>query len=964
MQRSEKTPDYFATSNPTDTDLRVDINHRLFDMVYLVSGTHGAPVPDPNKTAIDTVAEFLLNQLSEGKVAQGAEGMYLSTSMISNLQQSRTAKMNNAGDILYTQEGIEKPGVCGEDNFSYNAIGVASATVPEQTVKCYSVAKIMRTVFGRKDGFAAPEGFKGFREDALASGEAAGEIAALLKYTPAKVEAEIKRLCEKHIQWPEGFQNAPHKDILAGINSQLDKDLQLEKKKAVIIKEMNAVLDTALSEYWDAMRTFLINYGPHAYCEMVAGTGPDGQHYAGSINEKLGDYQETGVENLTAINTKRTKDDLKAAYDKVHTPIVGGSKGFISGWHGAYIAHKRMEVALEVANYVFTGTASAYRKRYLDEIRNYSAWVSDFDFTLTKLSYVYENMGENFGSYDKFLEAAKNENATNVNVIADQSDYQWAKGIVDSHARSLDFVEIKEKIVDSFLHDHKAWTEYDSMHKKETPRRALDAIMAPFVDLGNDLSIISYINYKLANGADMGVTIKKLVSDLAVAATPLYHAHANLMALLNGSSFGYLLAPKALFLEAGGADIQASFAAACQTLGVTLVPCTIGDRLVYYMQYAALPMYALADLQTWQNVYDNTTRVMIHANESGKGIYDREDGLAWEDYPALALTRNPRLPDPATGRVSREGQFFEKLDDFFDKAMKKGVIKENHDPDNKKYSYSCFILDKPGWNYEVKLDDYDVRNADGCYVIGEPVFAYLAEKNKSSLQEIEQKVALQQQGSFNDPTEDQDVAKDRAKRALRRNVPQYIGIKRTLKLWEGIVAKLEEENQRIRAAQASKYLPYYIATGILAPTKKQWDMHNYPVTGKDQEVISLNPVFLDSDDSLVANGYYYELLCRAFIDKLADNADISTFYKPLWKLLGVEPETYAPEFKQRMEPFYKEATDFMGQAENASVSVQRNLMETLNLKGEAGLAKLEEMKTHYQRFLNVYKLVIGEMPEE
>ena len=42
------------------------------------------------------------------------------------------------------------------------------------------------------------------------------------------------------------------------------------------------------------------------------------------------------------------------------------------------------------------------------------------------------------------------------------------------------------------------------------------------------------------------------------------------------------------------------------------------------------------------------------------------------------------------------------------------------------------------------------------------------------------KIALLEQGPFSDPHPDREVARERAKRALRRNVPLFIALKRKL----------------------------------------------------------------------------------------------------------------------------------------------------------------------------------------
>lgn len=959
---------YYSVTQREDTDylyvngnkppLAVSKMHPLYDMVYLVSGTNGTGVANKNKNAVDTVAQSIVDQLGDaskpidGKEADASQ--FFAASFLANYKQTRNLKLGS----IYDSNGMENDGECGEDSFNYNAIGVSTASIPGQTIKMYAISRLMRTISGRQDGFRPSAAFKGFSQMPLTPAAARSEIDKILAITPDKLEDRIKAACRDAMEEPQspGFDAISRDDIISGSqNESLRMGMDVTGASGRAMNRIKMWLGKELERSREAIRAFLKTEGPMVYAAMYLGTDPAGKHYDGNLGQTL---QRCRVNKLKKINAIRTSKLLEEARSEVAKPVKGLMPRYAADWKDAFRVNEVEKVAEHVAGSVF-GEGGLYCTEYLNKLDAFSREVLVFDYTLQKLYGAYDGMGVEFETHDKFLGAAKGENETIVNIIESETDYRWAKQIVDNHAANMAFSKVKEAIIDSFMANPKLWTEYDAARPDISPRREMDRIVADQVRFDGDLNVAAYIQHKLDDdGVSTDDVVQRLVDELIVKAVPLYHVKEQYKGTATDRNFGYinLIIPLTLVTNGEkGPEMKDSFTkfAAKKNMGLYFIP--TANEIVCFSMYAALPSYALADLPIWQAAYENPKyRLFIHSNESGKGLYDPETGLAWLDYPSLCLKQNPREPNEQ-GVVSREGQFFiNKIDDMFRKAMDKGIIEEKvtEDGGGKKYSYSCYLLNKAGWDYTVDFDEYG-QDEEGLYPTDMRLFEYFMKRNHGSEYDVKRDIRLEDQGEFNKPHSVRRIAQERAKRALRRNVPLFLALKKTLAKYDEVTGEIQKANAVVLQKRVGTLVPYYIASGLLCqPMKNKWFMMDYPEENAKTEVCQMNPIFMTSN-TLFSKGFKYLILWKAFMDKFSTDARIQTLYQPAFNDMFNDPATYAADFEARLRPFKEEAETFVKKYSAeipANTGARTTLRKELNLTPEA----LDEMVQRYQQVLVAY----------
>ena len=952
--------DYMYLSTHGEAPYRIDQHSKLYNMVYLISGSNGGGIENKNKNAIDTVSASVVNQLSDTQNSQGAnagDNQFLTESFLANQQTARDGKLG----LIYTDNAQEeRPNECGEDSFSYNAIGVATAAIPEQTIKMYAVSKLMRTISGKQDGFEPATAFKGFRRDALTPAEARPYIEKIVSLTPRKLELKIRSLCDAAMTWAENPELSRDEILGHTKDNELRSDLGKMKAQGSVTSKINSWLDDEYAAAREEIAAFLKSEGPRAFVDLYNGYDVNGKHYEESLFRQITDCRMAKSKDL---NTKKTSETLQEAEDKVGhwtsaVPAVFKDRG--AAWTGAFRANEIEDLALKIANEHVFGDGGVYRTRYLDKIMALAEEIKVFDYTLEQLYGTYESMGTKFETCEGFVEAAGEESATNVNIIAAESDYQWAKQIVDRRAQNIAFTKVRDDIIDSFMNDPKQWTEFDPARPDRSPRRVLDSIVADQVQYDEELSVITYINHKLDNGVPMNKIVQNLISELTVKATPLYNVKPQYLSGVKGNYNTYLIVPQNLIYEGEtGTALKNCFDSIGESFHAKPYYSANAESIVCYSLYCALPIYALADLDVWEAAYEKPdNRTFVHSNESGKGIYNPETGLAWVDYPSLCLKQDPRKPD-SQGNISREGKFFMNvIDPMFEDGLKKGIITEECITEGgvKKYSYSCYLLDQPGWDYTIDFDEYPTDES-GLYPTDGRLYAYFAQKNHGDPDSVKKGIRLLMQGSFNKPYPDKTIAKARAKRALRRNVPLFLSLKTTLGKYDDVTKSIHEANASVLQEQVGTLVPFYIASGLLSqPQKNIWKLSDYPAFGKMTEICKMDP-FTMTNNKLFKKGFKYIVLWEAFMKKVSSDPEIQTMWQSAFSDMTSDPASYVDDFLSRLRPFKEEAEDFVAKYDG---SVPSNTGARKALRAELTLdtEQLDDLVARYQRVVEVYNQIL------
>jgi hypothetical protein len=426
--------------------------------------------------------------------------------------------------------------------------------------------------------------------------------------------------------------------------------------------------------------------------------------------------------------------------------------------------------------------------------------------------------------------------------------------------------------------------------------------------MNNRLTVVQYMQHLATRGTNVANQIKSIIDNLYNKANVWYNQNPNYNAL--GVELSYIVVPSILV---GDPAINAALINAYQNIpNIRVYQTNTDDKLVCYRLKGALPMYALRDMQKWQDAYESAARRMLHLNESGSGIYDPETGLAWEDYPALAMKNDVRLPDPATGRISREGLFIrDRLDPFFEEALKYGIIARKQNP-NGEYYYECYCLCRLGWDYTFDLEDYQQFNPDRTYQTGTALLSYIASRNSSTLASITRPVALSGQGNFSQPVANPALALDMAKRSLRRDVIMYRDIKTTLSNLMPVLRAIDNRNTAIKQARVRLLLPKLIATSaVIRNEQNKWVMPGYPDPGTNMTLYNMSSAN-NLDNPIYNKELYYAVLAERFSEKMHNDEGISGYTNECWnRVVGDDQELTYSDCLANLNVFKEEASKFI-----------------------------------------------------
>ena len=957
-----ESEDELYLSIPGTEPYTISRHHRLYNMVYLVSGSNGDGKVNKNRNAIETVSAFIVGQLPK-------KHWNWIDSILANLGTARKGKL---GTIYTWTTQEEKPNECGEDSFGYNAIGVATAAIPKQTIKMYAVSKLLKTVLGKEDGFKLNIPFVGLGIDHLTPAETEPLVNQILPLTPYKVETKIRSLVDEVIQWrgnPEFFltrnvilDHSEHDTCRACLRQWKP----YEECKYILIEKINQWIDAEYATTLDNIVVFLKQKGLKVFIDLYDGVTADGLRYDSlhslvirSLSSVINEYRSI---NISSSSIEETVRNLNSVEERIAAPSgMFFFRKYQQEWLNAFRNNEIESFVSEIAKMHVFGEHGVYWSRYLAKISALAEEIKTFYFSLEQLSSAYESMGKRFESYEDFLNAVYEESVTNVNVIASEPDYNWAKQIVDRRAANIAFTAVRDRIIDSFMEDPKQWTEFDPARPEVTPRRVMDQIVADQVRYDDELNVITLIQHKLDNGIPIDTICEELVASLSVKAEPLLKIQPKYMSQTRGLEYKILVVPNALICSGEtGYNLKKCIESACLSCNIMPYFCNEVKDIECYSIAAAIPLYSLADLETWEAAYENTAyRTFIHSNESDTGIYNPETGLRWIDYPSLCLKQDPRLPD-SQGKVSREGEFFKNvIDPMFADAISKGVItKDTVDAGGtKKYSYSCYLMDNPSWDYSINFDEYEAGE-DGLYPMDDRLYSYFAKKNHGTLDNVKKSIRLLEQGNFSEPYPNRKIAMDRAKRALRRNVPLFIALKKTLAKWDDVTKVIREANAVVLQEQVGTLVPYYLASGLLSqPTKNRWMLSDYPAFGKqtETEIVRMDP-FAMIGNKLFDKGLKYLVIWNAFMQKLSADPQIQTMWRGPFSNLVDNPASYADEFLARLRPFYEEAEDFVTKYDGTEAfnnEARQVLCTDLDLDG----GMLDELVDRYHRVIEVYNQI-------
>lgn len=810
-----KELDYYQSARQrTETDLlkshgttpvAVNQHNPLYDSVYLVSGSVGGMSVDSYNMAINAVKKTIVSQLVEDQdmIMRAAYltaccPLFMTGAFRAHSEWARRDVLNSG----YTQNtegkptGKERAGFFGEDVHNYNAIGVATASLPSELIKSYAVDRVVKNVLDVNSADGAPgtavaRAIK-WGDGALPSTAGKAEIGKLLTFTPGRVKEIIRNRVT--LQLSTTLRSSIIRDdALAGTaGAKILNNLGLNNgnnaKVSLFLNQVQNDVDQAYATFEKELTNFLKKYGPSAFRSMYEGVGSD-QPYEG-ISSVLNQYKAVGRNSVKL--PQNTDGALKEKRDELAKPILGCIPYKLGNWIDAFVNNEKTKLVYDVAGGIY-GPGNYYDTHFLTPVRKLCEECCEFALVLEGLIHTYGDLAHNFEDFTKYDEWLNCHAPVSVyDCLRSYEDHNWAKQCLDARLDEINCIRVRDDLVDAFMDNRQAWIEYDAWRYDSilSPRKTFDTLIAPTVRFTEEVNLVSFMEYKVSTGASLDLVAADIVRGMLPKSQPLFEANSFSFDI-NRNCERYLQVPSALFSGGIGPAVRTALKNACYHHDLTLCESLDVDELVMLTQRSALPIYALSGLEDWEFAYNASSSIGLHRNESGRGDFNPETGLEWRNYPSLTYRRNPRLLD-RNGGFSMEGQFLLKeFDPIWKEAVELGIIHERQDANGKYYYEYYNLVHEPAWDLGFNPNTWPTDGI-GTYVEGEGMYAYLAEKNHCTLADITKRIHLEGQGIFSEPNPNRDIALDFAKRSLRKNVPMYLQVKKTLHAVKAITARIHE----------------------------------------------------------------------------------------------------------------------------------------------------------------------------
>lgn len=923
----------------------------LYDMPILMSGsTDGSgDAMEKYRETRRTATEFIVNLLADSensKSSAAGDDQFLIKSFFSNMETVRTSTL--LPYLFDAKTGAENPGTFGEDCFNYCAIGVSTVAIPERIIMSYAVDEIVQTLLG-KDSVFAGNGFKGFDLQPMGKVQGGGMINEILLNGRA-IDSKIVELSRLSRPGGVDFSISDIRDGSA--DEQYRRALRIPEAKKRAIRDADEWLTSQTKIFEERARLFMTEHGPRSFVCLCKGIGPDEEPFDGMLArlEKM-DNPVDRAEKIRASIAKTNR--LKGKMNGVFAPLTNWLGHHVETWHSQFLEVESSQIEQTVADHLY-GDDHAFNTYFRNPVIRFIEACEDFAIALEELRKVYQDLGDGFETLEKFRATAQATEPINVNILNGASEYNWAKKLVDQSIRGVNFQTLKENLIRDFIENSRAWTDYDPKKPLSSPRRQFDGLIAAS---GFAMQTLTLTQYFTDCVTDPAAEANRMVNQLIDRARPRYYQ--------GGSELGReakisMLIPSQLF--SGNPTLKESFDEACAINRVEMYLSHVQDKMVCYRFKCALPIYALAEIQSWESAYEllnPETDVLLHTNTGNDPLFRKGTGVPWADRPPVSYRVDVRLPGPS-GKVSREGQYFKQIiDPLFEQALKLGlVIPVTHGAaPTEQYTYKCMILDRDGWDYSFDADEYETipgAKKDGALQKGMAVAEYFAQKNGVPVDICLRKIELLDSDAFGRAMP-RAVAEERAKRILRKNTPLMIHLVRSLPVMQTVSDAIDEQNKTSLSAQLIPTFAKSIAFDILREDEKHfWKVH---LGGKPIPICHLVGASYESgsDATFLEKGFRAKLLFDSFVNETAMHADLIEAVNEIWQPLKDGQAQMQQDYLDFLQWAKDEADARMADYfDDGRAVMRRQLFREMHLEDEADVMT-EQLKALYTGIQRTYR---------
>lgn len=842
-----ETWSYNDVSTPELTYRTPSMGEEGFLNVPYLIGTVSGPSADSAQVAQETIAEFLISILAKiTTVDVGAP--FLTSAFESNAMAP--AKVS-AKEFLPGADELVAKGEAHEFPKRFASIGFAEASVPQKLVRAYTV--------GRACEMAGLRPISSEQRVAMAAGDATAMLPFRGKddlFNATEGTAKAAKLLEPlskiisviHSGTFNFGQDLNENDITWTKikNNQYDNPMIKAKTESVIkARTTDTMMDELKKRITEAFRQFRVNVqdfvreeGPYAFANLYEGRFlPVGDNFGRGIGAMIqnlvnGKTMEGKVVQFTSV------EDRKSALDSARNNIVSQAPGLFgieggvhkqqcsqwvqayNDWGTARVNKVRRDTAL--------GQQGALCQSFLLPAARLAEEMDAFGCVLETMTDIYQGYGKAMESYDKFSGAKDSKTEVNLAAMSDAS-YQWLKKKAEDAVATVNAKKIRERLVDHFFakaedgtpNSH-LWLEYPQarvtsaangrikLTQEEMPvpaRMVFDKLMAEEFPSTVTVSVEEMFVQLENNGQSVDYVANTVIKNLYAQSKPQFNGD-----IPADSRFGFIMYPSALSDTAKGKEIAAALCAAAENVcpGIQIYATDDAQSIMFYQQATTLEVYRLQELGLWESYYEKGAKSIL-VKESylhglspdvtgvtvpGEGTTYTE-GLSWTDYPPITVfDGNPRLPDPITGEITREGKFLIELDKMIARARDLGVLYSEKTPMG--WIVKRVHCNKSTqWRFDVTECNQDP--ATGLLPLGKELAEAVASQNSKTLDQMSRTVALNMGGILDKPHISEEKAWEFAAVTLRAHVPMYIEVRETLKKFEVWAEAIEKFNGTIIA---------------------------------------------------------------------------------------------------------------------------------------------------------------------
>jgi hypothetical protein len=507
----------------------------------------------------------------------------------------------------------------------------------------------------------------------------------------------------------------------------------------------------------------------------------------------------------------------------------------VKKWKGAY---RDWLTACEI-EYICKNVESSIKDLFLDPVNKLNDQIRDFTRALDSILNTFKFASKSFESSMSLNGYCEQNYPNMLNLINDTASYNWVTRQVADVTQNRK-MEFRRAITESFKANTSEWTD-------DNPSEMIVKAQNLFGKYIEGLLISSDLDEKLklsefcyamcvAKGGDVNTEMLNYLSQITtklIDKTKIFYPQ-------NGKLYGgkqkYILYPEDIAnspdFDLTLTQIHGQIANAVKEIdpNAEAVPSAMSDKIVAYEIADALPLFSLWGIEDLENSYlAYVGHGSIHRNESGhvdfstmpgdnkggypephgtmvkypnpgdarEGKFDPKRGLAWRNYPNLAL-RN-------YGNTEINNFLAVEFMPVWNQALALGIIEMQQDSGI--YSYTCRVF------ADVNVDDYlctyDIRDNNGLLALGKPLIDFIGniaiEKGKyRSVMNLPPTVngkiyelKLFESGYLSKGSDNEQIAQSNAMISLRRQVPLYVALKRTIEVVKLIHDKIKKINEPI-----------------------------------------------------------------------------------------------------------------------------------------------------------------------